>query len=301
MDRKRLYNKIRYLIQNRTNFNDLCKELNLTDKELIYIIECMNEYGIPITIKDNEFVKHDRSKIIEEPLRLTNDKEHIKIGFIGDTHLCSLYDDIPSLSHIYEIGEEKNIDLMLHAGDLIEGVLGIDNFERHLKEDTYFGQMKYVIDRYPKYSGKTYVVSGNHDDYFTMLTGKEIIDDISKERSDIVYLGRKRRIDINGLKIDILHGDVDIQTNSRFRASRYLRNIRLEERPHILHCAHKHVSNYGLIDNTHIVRSGCFMNVNYSSNKCNLKNDKTMYFADIYFDDNGIPIDFKIERQSLRK
>ena len=36
---------------------------------------------------------------------------------------------------------------------------------RNLKETTYEGQLHYAIDKYPKYSGKTFAVSGNHDDY----------------------------------------------------------------------------------------------------------------------------------------
>lgn len=303
MDKKDLYNKIRYLIQNRVSFSELCKELNLNDYELLYIIECMNEYGIPITIKDNEFVKNEKSKVIEEPFNIDINKSHIKIGFIGDTHLSSVYDDVDTLRRVYEVAEEKNTDLILHAGDVTEGVLGIQNFQRHLKEDTYFGQLKYVVDKYPKYSGKTYAISGNHDDYFTMLSGKEIIGDISKERKDIIYLGRKRRIHINGLKIDILHGDVDLSTNSGFRPTRYLRNIPKEDRPHILHCGHKHVSNYGEYEDTKIIRAGCFVgtSVNCKKKICNPKNDESVYFADIYFDDNGLPEDFTFKKLSLSK
>jgi len=294
-----LYNKIRCLIQRKYTFSDISKELDLSRDELLYILECMNEYGIPTVLKDGEIVKHDKTKVIDTPFNIECDKSHIKIGFLGDTHLASLYDDVISLTQTYDIAEDKQVDFIFHAGDLTDGVLGIPNFERHLKEDTYYGQVKYVIDRYPRYSGKTYAISGNHDDYWTMLTGREIIEDISDERSDIVYLGRRRKININGLKIQILHGDFDPITNSWFKAPIYLKSI--DERPHILHSGHKHISTYSIFDSTHIVRSATIMNRTPRLKANDLKNEKSMFFADITLDNDGNPIEYNFEKQSFSK
>lgn len=297
--KKELYNKIRCLIQNKYKFSDICEELKLSQTELIYILECMNEYGIPITLKEHEIVKHDKTKVIDEPFDIGCDRSHVKIGFLSDTHLVSIYDDVNSLTNAYSIAEDKNIDYMFHAGDLTEGVLGILNFEKYLKEDSYFGQVKYVIDKYPRYSGMTYTISGNHDDYWTMLTGREIIEDISKKRNDIVYLGR-RRVNINGLKIQILHGDFDPITNSWFRATKYLKSIE-SDIPHILHTGHKHISNYNVFNGTHIVRSATIMERNLALETNGVVNQKAMYFADITLDDNGNPVEFNFERKSFTK
>ena len=188
---------------------------------------------------------------------------------------------------------------MFHSGDLTDGVLGILGFEKYLKEDTYFGQVKYAIDKYPKYSGKTYAISGNHDDYWTMITGREIIEDISKERSDIVYLGRRRIVNINGLKIQILHGDFDPITNSYLKTTRYLKSI--ENRPHILHTGHKHISNYDVFNGTHMVRAGAIMQRTPILEIKGMKNEKSMYFADITLDNNGNPVEYNFEKQSFSK
>lgn len=302
MEKSVLYNKIRCLIQNKKGFSEICKELELNDFELRYLIECMRDYGISVRVQDGKIIKHDKPISIDEPYNIITDKSHIKIGLLGDTHLASITDDVPSLTHVYDIAEDKNVDYMFHCGDLTEGVLGIPDFEKHLKEDTYVGQTRYVIDRYPKYSGKTYMVSGNHDDYWTMLTGGEIIKDISKERSDIVYLGGNRRlVTINGLKIQILHGNFDPITNSWFRCQKYLFSLPIEERPHILHLGHKHTSCYTRIGKTHSVRSGTIMNNPIHKEEAKIKNEKAMYFADISFDDDGLPAEICIEKQSLRK
>lgn len=297
--KRELYNKIRCLIQKKYTFSDICKELELSHGELTCILECMNEYGIPTVIKDGEIVKHDKTKVIETPFNISCDNSHVRLGFLSDTHLASVYDDVVSLEQVYSIAEDKNIDFMFHAGDLTDGVLGIPNFERHLKEDTYYGQVEYVIDKYPKYNGKTYTISGNHDDYWTMLTGREIIEDISKNRSDIVYLGRRRTVNINGLKIEILHGDFDPVTNSWFRASKYLRCI--GDRPHILHAGHKHISNYYVFDSTHIVRSATIMDRTSRLKASGLKGEKSMFWGDVILDNNGNPVEYNFEYQSFIK
>jgi len=302
MEKRKVYNKIRYLIQNKKSFRDICLELNLSDLEVMYLIECINEYGIPITISNREIVKHSKSKVIDTPFDITSDKSHLKIGFLGDTHLASISDDIDSLNQVYDIAEDKQIDYMFHCGDLTEGVLGIPNFEDDLKEDTYFGQVKYVIDRYPRYSGKTYIVAGNHDDYWTMLSGREIISDISSGRSDIIYLGGDRRlVNINGLKIQIMHGNYDPITNGHYNISKYIKQIPILERPHILHFGHKHTSYYDIRGNTHLVRSGSIMNNLAIKDLAKIKNEKAMFFADINLDNNGLPIEINIDKTSFSK
>ena len=125
-----LYNKIRCLIQNKYTFNDVCNMINLSKSELKYILKCINEYGIPIELKDGEFVKYDKTKVIDTPLNISTNKSHVKIGFLSDTHLGSIYDDVISLKKLYSIAEDKNIDYMFHAGDVTDGVLGVPNFEQ---------------------------------------------------------------------------------------------------------------------------------------------------------------------------
>ena len=297
--KRELYNKIRCLIQRKGTFSDICNELNLSKEELKYILKCMNEYGIPITLINGEIVNHGKTKVIDTPFDITCDKSHVKIGFLSDTHLGSIYDDVNTLRNVYSIAEDKSVDFMFHAGDLTDGVLGIFEFEKHLKEDSYFGQVKYAIDKYPKYSGKTYAISGNHDDYWTMITGREIIEDISDKRRDIVYLGRRRIVNINGLKIQILHGDYDPITNSWFKATKYLRSI--EERPNIIHLGHKHISNYDVYNGTHIVRSATIMERTPVLEINGMKNEKSMFFANITFDNNGNPVEYNFECQSFTK
>ena len=302
MDKKVVFNKIRYLIQNRYSFEEICKELKLSEKEVLYLIECMREYGISITVSNGEIVKHERPKTICEPFKLETNKSHIKIGLLGDTHLASIVDDIPTLKMAYDIIEDNSVDYVFHCGDLTEGVLGVPNYERYLKEDTYIGQARYVIDRYPKYSGKTYVVTGNHDDAWTRLTGGEIISDISNERSDIVYLGGNgRMVFINGLKIQILHGDFDIVNRQFFREKKYLKSVYGKEKPHILHTGHKHISKSAIMDGTYFLRSGTIRNAPTNRDSKVIKNEKSMFFADIYFNDDGLPENIMVKKRSFSK
>ena len=300
MNERVLYNKIRCLIQKKQSFRDICNCLGLTDSELMLIVERMKEYGICLAIKNGSFIKCEKPKSIEEEYHMDISKTHIRIGFLGDTHLASKYDDTETLNRIYNIAEDTSVDYMFHCGDFTDGVLGIPGFENYLKEDSYVGQVEYAIDKYPRYSGKTYAVSGNHDDYWTMLTSKEIISDIESSRSDIVYLGGNRRVvSINGLSIQIMHGDFNPITNDWFRERKYLNQI--TKKPHILHTGHRHTSYYNVFDDTHSVRTSSIMEEIIRPDGRFVKNDKSVYFADIYFDDDANPEKIDIKKLSFHK
>lgn len=282
-----LQKKIIYLIQCQRSIDDICKELQLSKEELFSLLRKISDSGIPLNVLNGGILTFKSAETIKKPYNIKMGKGHIRLGLIGDTHLASKYDDLDLLNRIYDKAEKRKIDAIFHSGDLVDGIVSVPNYFENLKEETYTGQMKYVIDKYPKYSGKTFAISGNHDDYWTHLTGKEIIKDISKERKDIVYLGpSKRIIYIDGLKINVLHGR--FKQEGKVKSVKTLIDIIPEEkRPHFIHLGHYHTSLADTYEGVQFFRTSSLVRESpYNMNRMHI-NEQSIYWIDVYFDDDG--------------
>lgn len=298
----RLQERIIYVIQAYPKYNirEVCRELGITLDELLVNLRAISDSGIKIDVVDGEILRFkwpERNKTIHNmPL----DKDHIKLGLLGDTHLASIYDDVDSLNKAYDMAEDKQVDVILHSGDLVDGLVSTPGYFNELKEKTYTGQVEYVIDKYPKYSGKTLVVSGNHDDYWYRLTGKEIIKDIASKRDDIEYLGSSRRIiDINGLRINVLHGKFK-DTNRINNIYSYLDNIPRDKKPDIVHSGHYHTGKYEEHDGIKMYRSGAIMDQTSHDKERRHTPEKSMYVVDVYYDDDGNVAEITHEKKTFR-
>ena len=284
---KELYSKFRYLLSKNRNFNEICSELGLSDNEVMLLINSLKDNSIYIKLFGDVFEK--RPSIDETTYHISLNKEHIRLALLGDTHLCSKNDTIDLLTDTYYTIEEKNTDLVLHCGDFFDGLYpNIEDYYKCLRVSSYEGQLEYGTIYYPSYSNKTLVVSGNHDDSWYQLLHKEILSDLSKKREDIIYLGpNRRRIAINGLTIDLLHGDILQNGKKNFTIGMYIRNIDEEKRPVIIHHGHTHYGSYNNIYGVRCYRTAAIMHASPYILSKGYKNPMSFYFVDIDFDDNG--------------
>lgn len=299
---KELYNRLKYLIKKKKSFSEICSDLELEDFEVRLLIKALREDDKFVDIIDGELITYKRPNVNLEPYYIRIPKDHIRLGLIGDTHLASKSDRIETIDKVYYEAEIKGVDRILHCGDFLDGRLSFEEHVDSLRETTYDGQVQYGISKYPTFSGITDVVSGNHDDSWYALTGKEIIKDVAKERPDINYLGANSRIIyINGLKISLMHGDIVPYHSKYFKLSRHLSLFNQNERPHIVHTGHLHLSNYTKNGSTEWFRTSSLMNRTRIQRERGLENENSVYWLDVYFDDNGNPARILHKKQTFTK
>lgn len=135
-------------------------------------------------------------------------RKFYRIGIASDTHLCSKYQQLTLLHDAYTIFDDRQVDFILHAGDLVDG---IDMYREHMQEIFKHNapdQKQYVIDNYPRSKGrtKTYIIGGQHDRSFYKQNGYDIVEHICEKRKDLVYKGFfQARFTIKGLPIELQH------------------------------------------------------------------------------------------------
>lgn len=138
------------------------RDLDIQEYEVYGLIELLKQQGYLFEIIDGKIAK---SKPIKENeiYTIPNNLEHIKLLLISDTHLASKYDRLDILRYLYNQAEQKQINYVLHSGDVTDGRSNRDEQIYDLRETSYTGQRDYVIDKYPHSEIPTYMIAGNHD------------------------------------------------------------------------------------------------------------------------------------------
>ena len=285
---KELKNKLKYLINKKKNLLEICEELNLKDYEVIGLVELMKQDGELIDFVNGEIVKLKKPVKQDDVYEISNNQEHLKLLLISDTHLCSKYDRLDILKYLYAKAEDEGIKHILHSGDFTDGRSNRPEQIYELKEPSFEGQIEYCIEKYPKFSGNTYVIQGNHDNWWYKSNGSEILRPISKAREDIIYLGSDvADMKIGKLKIRLFHGQGGIAYAKSYKIQKYLDTIPVNEKPDILQTGHIHQAFYYKQDNTHCFQTSCLEDQTPYCRGLGLANDKSCWWVDVYFDDKG--------------
>lgn len=283
-----LRGEIKYLVNKHKSFEEICDKLNLKDYELVGLVKMMKEEGELLDIIGGNIVKLKKPSPQEDIYEVKHNLERLKLLLISDTHLCSKFDRLDILRYLYDKAEDNGVKHILHSGDFTDGKSNRPEHVYELRECSYEGQIDYCVDKYPTYSGKTYVISGNHDDWWYKSNGSEILKPISARRDDIVYLGPDvADMRIGKLKIRLFHGKGGIAYAKSYKLQKYLENIPSEERPHILQMGHIHQAFYYNQDKTHCFQTSCLEDQTPYCRGLGLSNDKSVWWVDIMFDDNG--------------
>lgn len=285
---KQICDKIYYMAKKKKSFVQICKDLELKDYEVAGLITMMHQQGYNIEYVNGEIIvmkippKHN--DVYELPYNL----EHLKLLLISDTHLASKYDRLDILKYLYDKAEKNGVKHILHSGDFTDGRSNRPEQVYELREPSYEGQVEYCVEKYPTFSGKTYVIQGNHDDWWYKSAGSEIVKSIAQQRDDIEYLGADvADMKIGNLKIRLFHGSGGSAYAKSYKLQKYLDSIPLAERPDILQTGHIHQSFYMKQDNTHCFQTSCLEDQTPYCRGKGLANDKSCWWVDVDFDDKG--------------
>ena len=285
---KELIGKIKYLIKKKKSLQEICNELELKDYEVIGIVELLKQNGELIDYVNGEIVRLKKPVKNNDVYEITNNQEHLKLLLISDTHLASRYDRLDILRYLYAKADDMGIKHVLHSGDFTDGRSNRPEQVYELRVPSYEGQIQYCVENYPKFGGKTYVIQGNHDNWFYKSSGSEIVKAISRQRDDIVYLGADvADMKIDNLKIRLFHGQGGIAYAKSYKIQKYLDTIPLEEKPDILQTGHIHQAFYYKQDNTHCFQTSCLEDQTPYCRGLGLANDKSCWWVDVYFDSKG--------------
>lgn len=200
-------------------------------------------------------------------------RKKYRFAIVSDTHIGADTSRLDLLADFYKRLKRKGIDLVLHAGDLTDGVKVYRGQEEHLIDNTPEKQAKRVIEEYPKLADVlTAFITGNHDlkqkgfnvanmitRGFTYEYGSGQKEEIPG-RNDMKYLGKYRaRVELPyGIHVDVVHGSGGGAYARSYPIQKYLRNLPAKDYPHILVMGHHHTADYFRPQGVHSFMAGAF-------------------------------------------
>ncbi len=295
--------KIKYLIKKGKTLQDICRDLDLQDYEVIGLVELLKEDGELIDYINGEIIRIKKPINNEGIYEIPNNLEHLKLLLISDTHLCNKADRIDILRYIYDKAEDKGIKQILHCGDLTDGIY--TNRPQQLYELRCYGfdeHLNYVLEKYPRFSGKTYFIGGNHMNTYLKNGGSDLGVAIARQRDDMIYLNPESALlKIGKIGIQMHHGAGGKAYSLSYKLQRYVENLPQNKKIDIVMQGHFHNAMYLYYMNKHCFQVGSLEDDTPFSRSMGFKNEKSCYWVDIDLDDKGEIHRIKPELETFEK
>ena len=118
---KQLKDKIKYLVNKKKSFKEICDILELKDYEVIGLITMMKEEGVLIDYLDGEVVKLTKPKSGDNIIDIPMKSSQIKFLALSDIHYASKWDNIRLVDNAYELAHKEGVNFITNSGDIFEG------------------------------------------------------------------------------------------------------------------------------------------------------------------------------------
>ncbi len=196
-----------------------------------------------------------------------------KFAVVSDTHIGADTSRLDLLHDFYKRLKRRGVNLVLHAGDITDGVKVYRGQEEHLIDNTTEKQARKVVKEYPKLRDVlTAFITGNHDlKQKGVDVGSLIVHGLTYEhgsgqkeelkgREDMKYLGKHRaRVELPyNVTVDVVHGAGGGAYARSYPIQKYLRKLPAKDYPNILVMGHYHTADYFRPQGVHSFMAGAF-------------------------------------------
>jgi len=184
--------------------------------------------------------------------------EKMRFAVITDTHIGSIYFREDWFHQALPILNKKDIDFVLHVGDLVEGMSHRPGHIYECSQLGYTDQKNEAVRLLGMIERPMYVVSGNHDLWFVKSSGAYIVEDIAKEIGATFLGNHIGQIEVNGIKILLHHGEDGSSYAHSYRVQKIIEAMDDAEKPDVLLVGHTHKSFYTVDRGVQAISAGCF-------------------------------------------
>lgn len=239
---KELLEKVMELSKKDITLEKLVKELDLSELEILGLINELQKQGVNITKFASDdgihfLNKGDITNKLDNQYTINIVDDEFKFAVISDTRLGSNAQQLSILNDIYKKAESMGIKHILHCGNISEGIYPINNqyADSVFKNDTNM-QAMYIIDNYPYIEGiNTYFLCGSKDQTHLKKNKADIGKIITSNREDMIYLGNDRcLLNIKNSVIDMRNVKAKKTYTVSYRGQKMVDAMRSEDVPDIL-------------------------------------------------------------------
>lgn len=224
--------------------------------------------------------------------RIDFEGDRIRLGFITDTHIGSIFFKPELLEQAFEEFEKEGCEFVVHAGDVTDGMSRRDG---HIYELTHIGfdkQKDYSIELLSQWNKKMFCVSGNHDLWFLKNAniGANICKDICAGLPDAEFLGYDEGdISLKGkATLKIWHGGDGNSYATSYRVQKIIESFTGGEKPNVLLCGHTHKQLYMFERHIHAISGGSICLQTSWMRMKRIASHSGFSIVDIWVNDTGV-------------
>ena len=167
-----------------------------------------------------------------------------RIGIISDTHIGSIYDQHRVLAPAYQAFKAAGCELVLHAGDMLDGEGVYLGQEYDLYAHGVQQQVEQARSIYPS-DVPTLFITGNHDLSFWKRAGVDPGVLIAEDKEYLTYLGKESaEIEINGARIHVIHPSKGTAYALSYHPQKYVESITPKDKPELVVIGHFHKAEF---------------------------------------------------------
>lgn len=183
--------------------------------------------------------------------------EEITIGFCTDTHIGeSSFSDALWEAFIVECEREK-CAMILHAGDVHEGMSNRPDQVYSLTDLGVSAQMNHAERLFKMTEIPIKVIDGNHDRWGIKSNGLFMVRDLTERLPHVEFLGcDSGEVVINGTRWMLWHGEDGSSYATSYRVQKLIEAFTGGDKPHVLLCGHTHKQISMFERNVHAVSGG---------------------------------------------
>lgn len=196
-----------FVIKRKTvRIGELSRLIDRSKETVIKHLDSLGREGIKINIEKGQAVIESINRSTS-PISIPNlYKRTVKVGFVSDTHIGSIAQQLTLLHSAYKEFEREGVNFVIHAGDVFDGEHVYRNQEREIFLYGIDKAEDYFLKNYPKTDKfKTYMIAGNHDEDFYRRTGHNIVKEVCSKRKELVYTDRFQTFTVKNTSFKVIH------------------------------------------------------------------------------------------------
>jgi predicted phosphodiesterase len=185
------------------------------------------------------------------------DGEDVCIGFVTDTHIGGKeFGDSLWVSFLKEC-EREGVEMILHAGDVHEGMSNRPEQVYNLNDIGVSAQMEHSREIFGMTDIPIKVIDGNHDRWGIKSNGLFMVRDLCEQVPNAEFIGCDiGEVVINGSRWMLWHGEDGSSYATSYRVQKLIESFTGGSKPHVLLCGHTHKQGYFFERNVHAVSGG---------------------------------------------
>lgn len=184
------------LIREKKNLKDIADIMGLSIKQTYQRIRQIQNFGYQMYFRyhsDGTLEFNPKYSLLTPEERQSfkniytyNDEQDFTALVVSDLHIGNSKERLDLIKRLYEFCSQKNIHIILNAGDFIDGLFG----RTPRIHDDYLEQLYYLVNKFPYDENiLNFVLLGNHDISILDQQNLDLARFIENQRHDIIPLG----------------------------------------------------------------------------------------------------------------